>query len=175
MPANIGCSPTNIHPWVWFFAPTRMMRLHVMRWKVWEANCSSVSISRRCRKNPCWLRKLLTRGNCWNDKSNYAEWRAENPIEASVCGRRAGKVERRAGEKRLADRSRSATPAAEPQTEARRCCGHSPCKLVTSARFAKWNGRRREGYGATESPYSEANRALVTAQPATCAVLLLAI
>lgn len=34
--------------------------------------------------------------------------------KASVCGRRAGKVERR----------RSATPAAEPQTEVRRSCGH---------------------------------------------------
>jgi hypothetical protein len=49
------------------------------------------------------------------------------------------------GEERLANRSRSATPAAEPQTEARRSCGPAPCKLVTSARFAKWNGRRREG------------------------------
>ena len=34
---------------------------------------------------------------------------------------------------------------------------------MTSARFAKWNGRRREGDGATASPCSEANRALFTA------------
>lgn len=37
------------------------------------------------------------------------------------------------------------------------------CLLVTSARFAKWNGRRRKGDGATDSPWSEANRVLVTA------------
>lgn len=49
------------------------------------------------------------------------------------------------GEKRLANRSRSATPVAEPQTEARRFCGSAICKLVTSVRFAKWNGRGREG------------------------------
>jgi len=49
------------------------------------------------------------------------------------------------GEERLAERSRSATPAAGPQTEARRSCGPAPCKLVTSARFEKRNGRRREG------------------------------
>ena len=50
------------------------------------------------------------------------------------------------GEQRLANRSRSATPAAEPQTEARRSCATiGPCKLVTSARFVKRCGRRREG------------------------------
>jgi len=50
------------------------------------------------------------------------------------------------GEEGLAERSRSATPAAGPQTEARRSCGPAPCKLVTSARFEKQNGRRREAY-----------------------------
>lgn len=30
------------------------------------------------------------------------------------------------GEERLAEQSRSGTPAAEPQTEARRYCGHLP-------------------------------------------------
>jgi hypothetical protein len=40
------------------------------------------------------------------------------------------------GEKRLAERSRSATPAAEPQTEARRSCGTLQIPLVTRARFA---------------------------------------
>ncbi|MGH7250122.1 MAG: hypothetical protein ACREGC_04040 [Minisyncoccia bacterium] len=34
--------------------------------------------------------------------------------------------------------------------------------LVTSARFVKWSGRRREGEGGDGSPWSEANRALVT-------------
>ena len=56
------------------------------------------------------------------------------------------------GEKRLANRSRSATPAAEPQTEARRSCGPAPLQLVTSARFAKRNGRRREGDRADGQP-----------------------
>jgi hypothetical protein len=37
-------------------------------------------------------------------------------------------------------------PAAEPQTEARRSCGPASCKLVTSARFAKRQGRRCEAY-----------------------------
>ena len=68
------------------------------------------------------------------------------------------------GEKRLAKRSRSATPAAEPQTEARRNCGPAPCKLVTSARFAKRNGQGRGEEGPTVSPRSEAKRALVTAK-----------
>ena len=43
-------------------------------------------------------------------------------LSASVCGRRAGKWSGD-GEERLTKRSRSATPAAEPQTEARRSCG----------------------------------------------------
>ena len=48
------------------------------------------------------------------------------------------------------------------QTEARRSCGTKKIPLVTSARFEKRNGRRREGEGATGSPWSEASRALVT-------------
>lgn len=52
------------------------------------------------------------------------------------------------GEERLANRNRSATPAAEPQTEAAalavNVCGYP---LVTNARFAEWNGRRRKGMG----------------------------
>ena len=64
------------------------------------------------------------------------------------------------GEQRLADRSRSETPAAEPQTEAGRSCGAGPCKPVTSARFEKRSGRRQEGDGATSSLCSEATRAV---------------
>jgi hypothetical protein len=56
------------------------------------------------------------------------------------------------GEKCLTNRSRSATPAAEPQTEARRVCGTASCKLVTSVRFEKRNGRRREGDRADGQP-----------------------
>lgn len=41
----------------------------------------------------------------------------------SAVGERESEVE--GGEKRLAERSQSATPAAEPQTEARRACGNS--------------------------------------------------
>jgi len=41
----------------------------------------------------------------------------------SAVGERESGVE--SGEKRLAERNRSATPAIEPQTEARRACGIS--------------------------------------------------
>jgi hypothetical protein len=54
-------------------------------------------------------------------------------------------------------------PAAEPQTEALRSCGPAPCKLVTSARFAKRSGRGREGERADRQPAKRNNRALVTA------------
>ena len=60
--------------------------------------------------------------------------------------------------------------AAQPERRRQTSDGSTPLMrrarkvpLVTSARFAKWNGRRREGDGATGSPCSEANRALVTA------------
>jgi hypothetical protein len=56
------------------------------------------------------------------------------------------------GEERLANRSRSATPAAEPQTEARRSCGN----LLMSARdersFCDANRRGRRENGATGKP-----------------------
>ena len=69
-------------------------------------------------------------------------------------------------------RRREAPSETQPERNARRRAADgslplpaasAPCKLVTSARFEKWNGRRREGEGATGSPWSEANRALVTA------------
>jgi hypothetical protein len=56
------------------------------------------------------------------------------------------------GEERLANRSRSVTAVAEPQTEARRFCGIVTFPLVTSARFAKWNRRGREGKRADRQP-----------------------
>jgi|SRR5665213_3245837 hypothetical protein len=82
--------------------------------------------------------------------------------EGSVCGRRASGAE--GGEKCLANRSRSATSRrratdGSPPLMA----AHCGCPLVTSARFAEWNGRRREGTGTTGSPWNAANRALVTA------------
>jgi len=57
----------------------------------------------------------------------------ENPGEASVCGRRA-ESEAERGEKRLAKRSRSATP---PPSRRRKAAADaaSPLPLVTSARF----------------------------------------
>jgi hypothetical protein len=62
------------------------------------------------------------------------------------------------------DRSRSATPAAEPQTEARRSCGI----MRMAARDERTDLRSGTGVvegetGPTGSPWSEANRALVTA------------
>ena len=64
---------------------------------------------------------------------------------ASVCGRRAGQVERR---------RRGTSSGTKPERNARRRAADgsppplrpAPCKLVTSARFAKRNGRRREAY-----------------------------
>jgi hypothetical protein len=73
---------------------------------------------------------------------NLKDW-----LLASVCGSASAKSGAEGAEERLAERSRSATPAAEPQTEARRACGLQQCKLVTSARFEKRSGRRREGEG----------------------------
>ena len=61
----------------------------------------------------------------------------------SAVGERESGAE--SGEKRLAERSRSVTSAAEPQTEARRFCGIVTFLLVTSERFAKRNGRGRRG------------------------------
>ena len=62
--------------------------------------------------------------------------------EASVCGRRAGKVERRrrdGGNGVGAQRRRRAADGSPPLLRPM----HMP--LVTSARFAERNGRRREG------------------------------
>jgi len=58
-----------------------------------------------------------------------SDWRIHHL--ARVCGlsgfglwSASGASEAEGGEKRLAKRSRSATPAAKPQTEARRCGGY---------------------------------------------------
>ena len=67
------------------------------------------------------------------------------------------------GEERLANHSRSATPAAEPQKEARRFAADSGCQLVTSARICEVERASSKGNRATGSPWNEANRALVTA------------
>jgi len=47
--------------------------------------------------------------------------------------------------------------AAEPQTEAGRSCGTLQMPLVTRARFAKWNGRGREGDRADRQPVKRSN------------------
>jgi len=74
-----------------------------------------------------------------------------------------GEREKWSGDGETAGTKAERNAAAEPQTEARRCCGQHPLLLVTSARIAEWNGRRREGDGATGSLWSAAIRALVTA------------
>ena len=63
------------------------------------------------------------------------------------------------GEKRLANRSRRATPAAAPQTEARRDCGHLRM-LARDERACReaWQAKRGE-----RSPVHRPERALVTA------------
>ena len=75
----------------------------------------------------------------------------ELTAKASVCGRRAGKW---GGERREAfsETQPERNAAAEPQTEARRSCGAVPMPLVTSAHFAKRNGRGREGDRADRQP-----------------------
>jgi len=63
----------------------------------------------------------------------------------------SGEVERRRrGASSEAQPERNA--AAEPQTEARRSCGTVRMPLVTSAHFAKRNGRGREGDRADRQP-----------------------
>jgi len=76
---------------------------------------------------------------------------------ASVCGRRAEEVERRAERERLANRSRSATTAADPQTEARRGCGR--CEIGARDERAVCvveRVRPRGGQGRPDIPWSAA-------------------
>jgi hypothetical protein len=54
---------------------------------------------------------LAAHANCWSDKSNSAGWRGEDKNQASVCGRRAGQVERR---------RRGAPSGTKPERNARR-------------------------------------------------------
>ena len=63
---------------------------------------------------------------------------------ASVCGRRAGEVKRRA-EGAFSGTKPERNAAAQPQMEARRSFGSLQMPLVTSARFAQRNGCSREG------------------------------
>lgn len=74
---------------------------------------------------------------------------------ASVCGRRAGKWSA-GGEKRLANRSRSATPRAEPQTEAA-ADAVTPTNVACDERThcaAEW-ARSRGGKGRPEAREAE--------------------
>ena len=77
---------------------------------------------------------------------------AEGLLESGFGLRSAsGKVERRRrGASSAAQPERNA--AAEPETEARRCCGTARMPLVTSARFEQRNRRGREGDGAGRKP-----------------------
>lgn len=66
----------------------------------------------------------------------------------------------------IAEQSRSATPAAEPQTEARRSCGNT-ANATRDERVILRSGPgviEREK-GQTGSPWNEAKRALVTETP----------
>ena len=66
-------------------------------------------------------------------------------------------------EERVAKRSRSGTPAAEPQTEARRPCGTLRMLARDERAVAERKGRGREGDGDDRKPVERSNRALVTA------------
>ncbi len=80
----------------------------------------------------------------------------------SAVGERESGVE--SGEKRLAERNRSATPAAEPQTEARRSCGTSRMPACDERAVCEveraWS---RGGQGRPAARGAKQNRALVTA------------
>src|SRR5438874_4324738 len=95
------------------------MRWRTTRWKVCTTKCSSENIALLCPKNPPWQRRSPAQGNYWNTERNRVGYRArlgdDNTLRSSdgERGRWSG-----GGEERLAERSRSATPAAEPQTEA---------------------------------------------------------
>jgi len=122
------------------------MHWRTTRWKDWDAKCSCGNTKPRCQRNPHWRRKLAAHGNCWNNKRNRAgcHGRLGDKTLASVCGRRAGNW---SGERR------GASSGTKPERNARRRAADgshpllrpSPCKLVTSVRFEKRNGRRREG------------------------------
>ncbi|MGI8966669.1 MAG: hypothetical protein ACR2H1_11350 [Limisphaerales bacterium] len=84
-----------------------------------------MNTSLRCPRSLPWRRKLPARGKCWNIRRNYADVRGSLADRLPGFGLRSASGESGAesGEKSLAERSRSATPAAGPQTEARRSCG----------------------------------------------------
>jgi len=129
------------------------MHWRTTRWKDWDAKCSCGNTKPRCPRNPHWRRKLAAHGNCWSNKRNRAGRHARLGDEtlASVCGRRAGQVERR---------RRGAPSGTKPERNARRRAADgshpllrpAPCKLVTSARFVRRIGRGREGDGADRKP-----------------------
>jgi hypothetical protein len=80
---------------------------------------------------------------------------------ASVCGRRAGKVKRRrrdGGNGVGAQRRRRAADGSPPLLRPTPIAARDERAVLRSG-----TGRRREGYGAADSPWSAANRALVTA------------
>jgi len=88
--------------------------------------------------------------NQWLENLKLANHWLANSSLYRVCGRSGFGLWSASGEsgaqtERRRERSRSTTPAAEPQTEARRFCGTVQMPLVTSARFEKRSGRRREG------------------------------
>ena len=56
-------------------------------------------------------------------KPSRGGWREDNKRSGFGLWSESGESGAEGGEKRIVKRSRSATPAAEPQTEARRSCG----------------------------------------------------
>ena len=84
-------------------------------------------------------------------------------IFALCFGLRFGERESGAEAERRQERSRSETTVAVPQAEARRTFSAVRMPLVTSARICVVERASSKGNRATGSPWSEANRALVTA------------
>ena len=97
-------------------------------------------------------------GASWRNRSCAESWIDECPVawpDGFLPGfglrSASGEVERRRREA-SSESEPERNAAAEPQTEACGTCGMCGCSLVTSARFAKWNGRGREGDGADRQP-----------------------
>jgi len=113
----------------------------------------------------------------WLTPSSISDWKfrdspiSDRPIHqvvrrcglpASVCGRRAG-IWSGDGEERIANCTRSATPPRHRRRKPAAPAGTLRMPLVTSARFAQWNGQGRVA-GRSEARGGEQNRALVTAK-----------
>jgi hypothetical protein len=108
------------------------MRWRTTRWKVYTTKCSSENIARPCPKNLPWPQNSLAHRNCWSTERSRAGYHArlgDDDWLRSAVGERGKWSGGRRGAHSKSQPERNA--AAEPQTEARLCCG--PRKIVARA------------------------------------------